>query len=97
MNDNINYYELDAIEARVRAATPGPWRIRVDEFEVAKDAIITPNGDVLHFVETPRPIKKVGDILEGPELTGDGKFICHAQQDVARLIAMVRILKAKLG
>jgi hypothetical protein len=87
--------ELDAIEARCRAASPGPWRAFVE----GRDHW---GGD--DFI-------RVGDLEEEPDMyvswaAGDGlrlaspadlDFIAGARQDVPTLLAEVRRLRSERG
>jgi hypothetical protein len=84
----ISAVELDTIEARCNAATPGPWMSYVEgrDHESGSDFIMTGEG---------------GSRREDIELTGatraDQDFIAAARQDVPRLVAEVRRLKRLLG
>jgi len=77
--------DLDAIEARAKAATPGPWEYdgcSVTDWGVTASHTITmewmPNGrgDGTNERESP-----------------DGQFIAHAREDVPALIAELRRLR----
>lgn len=83
--------DLDAIEARANAATPGPWRY------LGKNRIDTPVIDV-------DEANWGGEELSGYRLIcadddgawryADVEFIAHARADVPALVARVRELHA---
>lgn len=79
--------ELDAIQARCDAATPGPWRSLIEGRDHTSGCDFIMTG-----IESAR----------GPdiELTGatkaDQDFIAHARQDVSRLLKEVRHLRKLL-
>jgi len=95
--------ELDAIEAREKAATEGPWRA------VAQDG-----GEVFHGFERGVVTGWDHPQLRGPlDITGlgidlrsgravrrmdatDAEFIAHARSDVPALVAEVRRLRGLL-
>lgn len=93
--------DLEAIEARCEAATPGPWWALVYEsLEKAKLDSAFPWADKHAFP------KEVACVWKGSErgylgLPGiievnanDGTFIAHARQDIPALIAEVRRLRS---
>ena len=97
--------DLDAIEARVRAATPGPWERRIgprEGYSIKEKAkymrgCAIDNGEPLQVLiaDSDRP----GIDYLVPALTGDGplaeanaEFIAHAREDVPALVAEVRRL-----
>ena len=77
--------DIDEIEARLKAATPGPWL-------VAYDADHPMNGGMpFNFV-----VATIGNDTIAEDLCGDdARFIAHAPEDVAALIAEVRRLSAE--
>lgn len=77
--------DIDEIEARLKAATPGPWL-------VAYDADHPMNGGMpFNFV-----VATIGNDTIAEDLCGyDARFIAHAPEDVAALIAEVRMLRAE--
>ncbi|MGH9225799.1 MAG: hypothetical protein ACRD2W_18895 [Acidimicrobiales bacterium] len=83
--------ELDDMEMRAAAATPGPWR----DFIEARDDF---SGN--DFIETGGGGDGQPDMyvrLEAaPAPAADLEFIAHARQDVPRLVAEVRRLRALL-
>jgi hypothetical protein len=86
---------LDAIEARVKAATPGPWR-QVEE-EEDEPAL---NGE--RGIVSLAPGVPLGGLIIGTLYTDDGlllamtdsnaDFIARAREDVPALLACVRAL-----
>lgn len=80
--------ELDAIEARANAATPGPWnygflgdtRRPMVFYQFGQRALESLAGDVI--------------ICKGKHAGGDSNmdFIAHAREDIPALIAEVRRL-----
>jgi hypothetical protein len=77
--------DLQAIEARLKAATPGPWEAQIPammgEFPRAKI----------------KPLKIEGKLYNHPMLkTADAELIANAPQDLALLIAEVRRLQKEL-
>jgi hypothetical protein len=83
-NESISDAELDAIEARSNAATPGPWKSYLEGRDHKSGS---------DFIMTGEDANRGEDI----ELTGvshaDQDFIAAARQDVPRLVAEVRRLK----
>jgi hypothetical protein len=88
----IDDHDLEEIERRAAAATPGPWQ----EFIDARDDI---SGD--DFIMTGGMANHGPDIYVShenvPAPAADLEFIAHARQDVPRLVAEVRRLRALLG
>jgi len=78
--------ELDAIKARERAATPGPWHVR-DGFIVDKyNNFITHLGTGAAFVPDHSP----------EQIAANSKLIAHSRTDVPTLIAEVERLTGEL-
>ncbi len=78
--------DLDAIEARVNAATPGPWWVeQVGDF-----------GDKSAVIECVR-WRGYLNTLHLVEDTPTAEFIAHAREDVPALVAEVRSLRAKVA
>lgn len=79
--------ELDEIEARCAAATPGPWTSWVEGRDHSAGSSFIRTGDL-------------SDSGEDIELSGatvaDQDFIAQARQDVPRLLAEVRRLRRLL-
>jgi hypothetical protein len=84
----MNEQELQAIEERANAATPGPWTVddHPNDF-----AVIAP-----HPVESGNTYIAFIDGGLSNDSRRDGAFIAHARADVPALIAEVRSLRAKL-
>lgn len=71
---------IEEIEARLEAATPGPW-----EFSLGRDWEITANGGSLDYVAS------VSD--HGDQSDHDAVFIANAPEDIAYLLAALRGLE----
>jgi hypothetical protein len=87
--DELTTEELDRIERCIRASTAGPWF----SYVVGRDA-----DTDLNYIETGS-CNEVGTFKQ-MELHGasaaDQDFIANARQDVPRLLAEVRRLRARL-
>ncbi len=79
--------ELEAIERRCAAARPGPWTSFVEgrDFFGGSNMIRVTDDD-----DSQPDIEPLGATVE------DQDFIAHARQDVPRLLAEVRRLRAEL-
>ncbi len=77
--DALTSAELDQIEARLRAAAPGPWKSFVEgrDHTSGSSFIATPNSDIE---------------LTGAT-AADQDFIAHARQDLPKLLDEVRRLR----
>ena len=80
---------IQDIEARARAATPGPW-----EWRHSEQAIIAPETTLLGI--------KVGEMViglnNGPGLKPlDAEFITHAREDIPFLLAEITALRSALA
>ncbi|MGX9116185.1 hypothetical protein ACWTU6_05715 [Mesorhizobium sp. BHbsci] len=86
MNTSLSELELQEMEARVAAAQAGPWKSWVE----GRDFLGGSN-----FIQTGQGADRGEDI----EMTGatDQDFMAAARQDVPRLIAEVRRLRALLS
>ena len=75
--------DLDEIEARLRATTPGPWKSFVEgrDHTSGSSFIATPDNDIE---------------LTGAT-AADQDFIAQARQDVPRLLEEVRRLRVRRG
>jgi hypothetical protein len=78
--DALTNAELDQIEARLRAAAPGPWKSFVEGRDHTSGS---------SFIATPG-----SDIELAGATTADQDFIAHARQDLPRLLDEVRRLRA---
>lgn len=77
--------ELNAIEVRANAATPGPWRACTwDPMERPHVTVVAPDEAICH------------GRLDLPRTPEDARFIAHARTDVPRLTAEVRALWERL-
>lgn len=83
MEPLLSESELNEIEARVAAASAGPWK----SFVEGRDHMA---GS--HFIRTGRE-----DIELSGATIADQDFIAAARQDVPRLIAHIRALQKRLG
>jgi hypothetical protein len=74
--------ELQAIEARANAATPGPWEVFAErEVSTEHKALMgcTHDGDGVFYERE------------------DAEFVAHARADIPALVAEVRRLRGALG
>jgi hypothetical protein len=87
--------DLDAIEARANAATPGPWMCanRGDESGSVHPGT-DDNWDIYTTIIEDFGSKTV--YMRGEVLLEDGVFAAHARTDVPALVAYVRELEAQL-
>ncbi|MFR9794274.1 hypothetical protein ACL07V_37570 [Streptomyces sp. MB22_4] len=79
--------DLDAIEARANAATPGPWT--TDGWEIYQG-----DGN-----SAPDLMKWVGETCRADDYDGsqnDAAFIAHARTDVPAMAAEIRRLRARV-
>ena len=79
MSDPLSPIQLDEIEKRCVAATPGPWISLVEgrDFDSGTSFIQTTGEDIY---------------LAGATIA-DQDFIAHARQDILALIQEIRILR----
>lgn len=88
--------DLDAIEARLAAATPGPWRAYTKE---RHDSLFgLPDDTAYSWVTVSHDDEIIGELFD--DATGhrgslDAAFIAAAPTDIAALIAEVRRLRAE--
>lgn len=92
---------LDAIERRANAATPGPWHAEATE-DPQERAISNKIGDsrIGYSAWEGLAIAYGADDMpdEGALVAADNaKFIAHARTDIPALIAVIRRLHAELG
>ena len=94
--------DLEAIEARLEAATPGPWEERGNDVIAPDIADITGFADVEEFKEImdcdplPRVVVSLFAAMGGENPDADAALIAHAPTDIAALIAEVRRLRGEL-
>ena len=81
----LTYRQLDEIEARATAATPGPWQ-RYEEY-----------GPRFFANTTGEYLRGVGDFNFGlgEQADADEAFVRHAQQDMTALLAYARRLQGQ--
>ena len=79
--------DLQEIEARLEAATPGPW-----DFETIPE---TGESRVVVFSNTGDPMLDVSVAPHGVRAE-DAEFIAHAPEDIRALLAEVTDLRVKL-
>jgi hypothetical protein len=87
---DIEPLDIEAIEARANAATPGPWHITTD-----------PGDIVVWATNEPEDSNFVGNVGGGRVQqcvifdcdVANGEFIAHARTDVPALVAEVRKLQ----
>lgn len=75
--------QLAAIEQRVQAATPGPWRVEQKD----GDRYLYDTSDTAMMCDMQY-------YPWAPDEEGDWQFIAHAREDVPALLAEVRRLQA---
>ncbi len=79
--------DLDAIEGRSNAATKGPWQSYVE----GRDHLGGSNVIVTGGLDDRSPDIEIANVSNA-----DQDFIAHSRQDVPRLVAEVRRLRAAL-
>lgn len=84
----MNSAELDRIEARCQAVTPGPWQSYIEGRDHESGS---------NFIRTGPPGARHEDIELSGATVADQDFIAHARQDVPRLLQEVRRLQKLLG
>lgn len=91
---SIDDAELDEMECRCNAATPGPWWAWLEGRDgVAGDSFIGQGSDEPDAVPRRRDLYLSTYTNEPPVSATDYDFIAHARQDLPRLIAEVRRLR----
>jgi hypothetical protein len=79
--------DVSAIEARVNAATKGPWRWQANEKGYPQEIVGNDDGLVL-----------VAETFTGPEhFPAEAEFIAHARTDLPALVAALRAAETKLA
>lgn len=99
MTKPLTESDLNAIEARCEAATAGPWRMSPASAASDKPARVTTSQMVRGYARDRRDIGIVCEITDGAgrfddQLDADANFIAAAREDVPRLVAEVRRLRA---
>lgn len=83
--------ELDALEALDRAATPGPWTVKYEQFDDE------PYVDEIHGPDEPsNPLIETDCGIYGPK-KDDAECLVAARNALPRLIAEIRRLRAVRG
>ncbi len=89
--------ELEAIDARARAASNAPWKVVKGEYDGADWLVATLGSDGLDGLD--RTVTT--DHVHASDLRGgaaeDAEFIAHARHDVPALIAEVKRLWGKVS
>jgi hypothetical protein len=80
--------ELQAIQQRYERASPEPWRSMIEGRDHTSGS---------SFIMTGGPESRGTDIELSGATTEDQDFIAHARQDIPRLVAEIRRLRALLG
>jgi hypothetical protein len=98
MGDPLTPAELTAIEARASAATSGPWSVAENKYRDYAVAIPEPRFAAMWIVQGVYECDDPYDDCQGNVLRAlrDAEFIAHAREDVPRLVAEVRRLRAAL-
>lgn len=84
----ITDQELQAIQQRYERASPGPWRSMIEGRDHTSGS---------SFIMTGRSESRGSDIELSGATTEDQDFIAHARQDIPRLLAEIRRLRALLS
>jgi hypothetical protein len=84
--------DLAAIEARVGAATEGPWECSLVGIDAPVDEYVVQTEALADVVCRLNPAE---EFIEGPTASplADAEFIAHARTDVPALVARVRELE----
>jgi len=92
--DGLTNEELDIIEARAAAATPGPWESSIEGRDhLAGDGFIRTGG--LNDDAPDMYVTLWFGVRKVPAPPADLDFIAAARQDVPRLVAELRRLRAR--
>ena len=85
MKTSLSELELQEMETRVAAAQPGPWKSWIEgrDFDGGSN-----------FIQTGSGAERGEDIEMSGATVADQDFIAAARQDIPRLIAEVRRLRA---
>lgn len=75
--------DLEAIKARLKAATPGPWAFALDVYGVRR--VWTAEGQDVASTESDGGIPR-------EQRSANGEFIAHAPADIAALVAEVELM-----
>ena len=85
--------DLDAIEARAEAATPGPWHTQVTTacFDVIQGGDRHTDNRYIAMMNVDSDPD--GDFRDYSESNADAEFIAHAREDVPYLLERVAALE----
>ena len=90
--------DLQAIEARLKAATPGTWQGQEFVYNPPEDAgtpvIKQGNGGLVAYALRSGAVEH--QWYDRPQCDADAEFIAHAPEDIRALIAEVTDLRMKL-
>ena len=84
----VSEQRLADIQARVDAATAGPWKSYVEGRDHTSGS---------NFIMTGEGVERGEDIELSGATIGDQDFIAHARQDIPMLLAEIARLKALLA
>ena len=87
MKTSLSELELQEMETRAAAAQSGPWKSWIE----GRDFLGGSN-----FIQTGEGVERGEDIETSGATTADQDFMAAARQDIPRLIAEVRRLRALL-
>lgn len=85
MSENLTDAELEQIQSRCDAATPGPWISYVEGRDHTSGS---------SFIMTGHKNARGNDIELFGASIADQDFIAHARQDIQKLLNEIRRLKA---
>lgn len=91
--------ELNAIEKRLRATTPAPWKARLERAEATDPEILAKvaNSDfslLFHSGTEEMDTQNGWAKAEKSQPWADAQFIAHSRDDIERLLAEARYLRA---
>ncbi len=92
---DLTDHELDEIEQRAAAATPGPWEAFIEErHAIGGDSFIRTGG-----LDDNQPDMYISQYLGATSIkvpAADLDFIAYAREDIPRLVAEIRQLRGQL-
>lgn len=92
----LNPGELEEIEARLRAATDGPWTVYVGHTGIRNTLPYTWVGPEVEQWDGSRKIAPVVERADGGTMA-DMRFIAHARTDVEKLINTINALSRRVA
>lgn len=81
--------DIEAIKAREKAASPGPWRRGDSMTRQSSDFNVSGSGEWPIFDSDSQRI----GVLDGKPIKLNAEFVAHARQDIPALIAEVEALR----